>query len=91
MSKIVRTENLKAEDSEVEAKIEQFAKDANKEPEEYKKGVSDSQREYIANDIVVEKLFNFLKENNDLTTEEVQDEAAPAAAKEEATEAEKAE
>ena len=91
IDKIVRTENLKAEDSEVEAKIEQFAKDANKELEEYKKGVSDSQREYIANDIVVEKLFNFLKENNDLTTEEVKDEAAPAAAKEEAAEAEKAE
>ena len=91
IDKIVRTENLKAEDSEVEAKIEQFAKDANKELEEYKKGVSDSQREYIANDIVVEKLLNFLKENNDLTTEEVKDEAAPAAAKEEAAEAEKAE
>ena len=40
---------------------------------------------------MVEKLFNFLKENNDLTTEEVKEEAAPAAAKEEAAEAEKAE
>ena len=70
IDKIVRTEGLKAEDAEVDAKIEELAKNANKELEEYKKGVSESQREYIANDIVVEKLFNFLKENNELTTEE---------------------
>ncbi len=67
---IVRAENIKAEDAEVEAKLEELAKAAGKSLEEYKKDVTDSQREYLANDIVVNKLFDFLKENNDLAVAE---------------------
>ena len=87
---IVRAENIKAEDAEVEAKLEELAKAAGKSLEEYKKDVTDSQREYLANDIVVNKLFDFLKENNDLA---VAQEEKPAVAQEEKKEegAEKAE
>ena len=67
---IVRAENIKAEESEIEAKLEELAKAAGKTLEEYKKDVTDSQREYLANDIVVNKLFDFLKENNDLAVAE---------------------
>ena len=67
---IVRAENIKAEDAEIEAKLEELAKAAGKSLEEYKKDVTDSQREYLANDIVVNKLFDFLKENNDLAVAE---------------------
>ena len=86
---IVRAENIKAEDAEVEAKLEELAKAAGKSLEEYKKDVTDSQREYLANDIVVNKLFDFLKENNDLAVAEEK----PADAQEEKKEegAEKAE
>ena len=67
---IVRAENIKAEESEIEAKLEELAKAAGKTLEEYKKDVTDSQREYLANDIVVNKLFDFLKANNDLAVAE---------------------
>ena len=67
---IVRAENIKAEESEIEAKLEELAKAAGKTLEEYKKDVTDSQREYLANDIVVNKLFDFLKGNNNLAVAE---------------------
>ena len=67
---IVRAENIKAEDAEIDAKLEELAKAANKTLEEYKKDVTESQREYLANDIVVNKLFDFLKANNTLTVAE---------------------
>lgn len=67
---IVRAENIKAEESEIEAKLEELAKAAGKTLEEYKKDVTDSQREYLANDIVVNKLFDFLKANNNLAVAE---------------------
>lgn len=69
IDKIIREENIKAEDAEIDAKLEEFAKSANKTLEEYKKDVDDSQREYIANDIVINKLFDFLKANNVMTAE----------------------
>ena len=37
IDKIIRTENIKAEDAEIDAKLEEFAKAANKTLEEYKK------------------------------------------------------
>ena len=67
---IVRAENIKAEESEIEAKLEELAKAAGKTLEEYKKDVTDSQREYLANDIVVNKLFDLLKANNNLAVAE---------------------
>ncbi len=81
IDKIIREENIKAEEAEIDAKLEEFAKAANKTLEEYKKDTDASQLEYIANDIVINKLFAFLKENNNLTTEEVKPAKKPAAKK----------
>ena len=81
VDKIVREENIKAEDAEIDAKLEEFAKSANKALEEYKKDMDDSQREYIANDIVINKLFDFLKANNELTEKAEGDAEKPAAKK----------
>ena len=67
IDKILREENIKAEDSEVDAKLEEYAKATGKTLEEYNKSVDSSQREYIANDIVINKLFEFLKANNEMT------------------------
>ena len=69
IDKIIREEKIQAEDADIDAKLEEFAKSANKSLDEYKKDVTDSQREYIANDIVINKLFAFLKENNTMTSE----------------------
>lgn len=79
---IVKAEGLKAEESEIDAKLEELAKAANKTLEEYKKDVTDSQREYIADDLVVNKLFDLLKKENTLEAEaEAPAEEKPAAKK----------
>ncbi len=67
IDKIIRQENIKADDAEVDAKLEEYAKATGKTLEEYKKDVDASQREYIANDITINKLFEFLKANNEMT------------------------
>ena len=69
IDKIVRTENIKAEPEEVEAKIAEQAASVGKTAEEYKKNLDSRQREYIESDIVVSKLFDFLKSNNEMYTE----------------------
>lgn len=69
IDKIVRTEGIKAEAEEVEAKIEEQAKSVGKTAEDYKKSMDPRQREYIESDIVITKLFDFLKANNELYTE----------------------
>ena len=69
IDKIVRTENIKAEPEEVEAKIAEQAASVGKTAEEYKKNLDPRQREYIESDIVVSKLFDFLKSNNEMYTE----------------------
>ena len=70
IDKIVRTENIKAEEADVEAKIAEQAQSVGKTAEEYKKNIDPRQREYIESDIVVTKLFDFLKANNELYTGE---------------------
>ena len=78
IDKIVHTEGFKAEQSEIDAKIEEQAKSVEKTAEEYKKTMNPRQLDYIANDIVITKLFDFLAANNELYTE---GETKPAAKK----------
>lgn len=79
VEKIVKTENFKAEPEEVDAKIEEQAKSVEKTFEEYKKNMDPRQVEYITNDIIVTKLFDFLQANNEMYVEE--DKAQKPAAK----------
>lgn len=69
VDKIVKTEGFKAEDEEIDAKIAEQAESVGKTAEEYKKTIDPRQIEYIASDIIVTKMFDFLKANNDLFTE----------------------
>ena len=80
IEKIVKTENFTAEDAEVEEKIAEQAKSVEKSAEEYKKNMDPRQFDYIKNDIVITKLFDFLMKNNELYTEE-KPEKKPAAKK----------
>ncbi len=75
---IIKAEGLKAEESEIDAKVEELAKAAGKELEEYKKDVTASQREYIGEEVVINKLIDLLKAENTL---EVEAPAADAEAK----------
>ena len=54
---------------EINAKIAEQAASVEKEMEEYKKNMDPRQFDYIASDIVITKLFNFLKANNEMVKE----------------------
>lgn len=69
IDKIIRAEGFTADEKEVDAKIAEQAKSVDKTPEEYKKNVDPRQTEYIKNDIIITKLFDFLKANNEMYAE----------------------
>lgn len=66
IDKIVKTEKFTLADGELDAKIEEQAKSVDKSLEEYKKTMDPRQIEYITNDIIITKLFDFLTANNEL-------------------------
>ena len=70
IDKLVKTEGFKVDDGELDAKIEEQAKSVGNTLEEYKKTIDPRQVEYISNDIIITKLFDFLKANNELFVEE---------------------
>ena len=83
IDKIVKAEGFKAEESEIEEKVAEQAKSVEKTVEEYKKSMNPRQLDYIANDIVITKLFDFLGNNNELYVEGDKPAAKKPAAKKE--------
>lgn len=81
VEKIVKSEGFKAEDGEIDKKIEEQAQSVGKTLEEYKKNIDPRQIEYITNDVIITKLFDFLATNNDLYAEGEEPEKKPAAKK----------
>lgn len=67
VNKIIEDEKIEATEEEVNAKVDEQAKSLNKETEEYKKTMDPRQFDYIKNSIVIDKLFAFLVENNDIS------------------------
>ena len=63
---IVKQENIKVEESDFEAKVEELAKNMKKKPAEIKKTMNPNQREVIENNIISEKVINLLKEKNNI-------------------------
>ncbi|MBQ8291050.1 MAG: trigger factor [Clostridia bacterium] len=70
ISQLIKEEKIEATDEEVEAKVAEQAASVGKETEEYKKGMDPRQFDYISSDIVITKLFKFLKENNEMYKED---------------------
>ena len=66
IEKIVKDENITATKEEMDAEIAKQASSVDKTVEEYTKSLDSKRLEYIANDIIITKLFDFLKENNKL-------------------------
>ena len=64
LNELVKQEKITAEESDIEAKIEELAKNMKKKPAELKKTMNPSQREVIENNIISEKVINLLKEKN---------------------------
>ena len=63
---IIKTENLTVTDKELDAKIQEIASKYKKSLEDYKKSMGERELSYIQNGILMEKLVNFLKANNEI-------------------------
>lgn len=70
ISHIVKEEKIEATAEEVDAKVAEQAASVGKETEEYKKNMDPRQLDYISSDIVITKLFDFLKANNEMYKED---------------------
>ena len=70
ISHIIEAEKIEASEEEVDAKIAEQAASVEKEAEEYKKSMDPRQIDYIRNDVIITKLFDFLAANNELYLEE---------------------
>ena len=66
IEKIIEVENLKVTESELDEKLSEVAEKYKKSLEDYKKSLSEKQLIYFENDILMDKLVKFLKENNNL-------------------------
>lgn len=73
ISQIIKDEKIEATDEEVEAKVAEQAASVDKSAEEYKKTMDSRQFDYIRSDIVITKLFDFLKANNEMYVEETKE------------------
>ena len=66
IDKIIRDENIAATEEEIDSQLEKMASDAGKTLAEYKEKLDDRQKDYVENNVIIEKLFKFLKENNEI-------------------------
>ena len=70
ISYLIEAEKIEATEEEVEAKVAEQAASVGKTAEEYKKNLDPRQFDYIRSDIVITKLFDFLKANNEMYLED---------------------
>ena len=61
---IIEKEEIKATDEDVEARVEEMAKAQGKPAPDVKKNMQARQLDYIKNEIVIKKFFEFLKNSN---------------------------
>lgn len=64
MQQILKEEKIDVTKDDVDAKIKELAKTAQKTIKEYKEGLTDERINYIKNDLLMDKLLTFLVENN---------------------------
>ena len=67
---IIDAEKIEATTEEVDAKIAEQAASVEKSAEDYKKTMDPRQIDYLRNDVIITKLFDFLKANNEMYVEE---------------------
>ena len=66
IGEIIKKEKISVRQAEIDAKLQEIATKYQKSLEEYKKLVGEYELSYIANDIIITKLFDFLFKNNNL-------------------------
>lgn len=70
IAQIIDAEKIEATTEEVDEKIAAQAASVDKSAEEYKKTMDPRQIDYLRNDVIITKLFDFLKANNEMYVEE---------------------
>ena len=63
---IIEREEIVATEEDVEARVAEMAKAQNKPAPDVKKNINARQLDYIKNEIVIKKFFDFLKTNNEI-------------------------
>ena len=64
LEEIIEKEDLKITQEEIDAKMQELASNTNKSLEDFKKSLPKEQLDYIINDVVVNKLYDFLAKEN---------------------------
>lgn len=67
LERIITTENITVTNEEFNARLEEFAKMQNVSLDELKKQMGEHNMSHILNNMLMDKLFAFLKENNTIT------------------------
>jgi trigger factor len=63
---IIEREEISATDEDVEARVAEMAKNQDKPVPDIKKNMNARQLDYIKNEIIIKKFFDFLKANNEV-------------------------
>lgn len=64
LEEIIEVENLKISQEEIDAKMLELASNTQKSVDEFKKSLPKEQIDYIINDVIVNKLYDFLAKEN---------------------------
>ena len=64
IDKVLEVEKIEATDDEVEERVKEMAEKQGKKVPDVKKNINARQLDYIKNEIIIKKLFEFLKANN---------------------------
>lgn len=64
VDKIITSNDIKATEEEIEQRVKEMAEKQGKKVPDLKKAMGSRQLDYIENDIIIKKLFDFLKNNN---------------------------
>lgn len=66
MREIIKAEKLQATQEEIDKSLQNIAEKAQKTTEDYKKTLAQQELNYVINDIIIRKVFDFLFANNNL-------------------------
>lgn len=66
LEEIIKQEKLNVTEEELDAKLQVYADRYKKSLEDYKKSIGNKELAYFENDLLMEKLIKFLKENNNI-------------------------
>ena len=66
MEAIIKAEKIKADKASIKAKIAEYAKQMNQDVKEFTEKLTAEQSSYIENEVITDKLLDFLKAENNI-------------------------